>query len=263
MPRAPLKYHKENQVKQNTFSIITPVCNRAIEIEDCITSVLRQTYPYWELIIVDDNSNDTTWEVIEKWMKKDKRIKGIRLDKHSQRAKARNAGMKAAKNDWICWLDSDDEYLKTYLEVLNSYMVDDFPGYKCYHYGATVVRMGRQSVRDTFDLKEEGEGMAKFDSGHIGSGSFCFHKDCLKEVGYLPDEINPYLFADVAKKEFPELKEWFGPLYLEGGNSLGNPWGDDYLMFYKITRKFKSKALPIAPYIQFVRRQQFSFQPIP
>ncbi len=234
-------------------------------IKDCMDSILRQTYPNWEHIIVDDYSNDKTWEVIQEYEKKDPRIKGIKLDHHSQRATARSVGMKAATGDWIVWLDSDDEYLKTYLEVLNSYMTEDFPGYKCYHYGAIVVRMGFQNVRETFDLKEEGEGMEKFHSGKIGAGSFCFHKDCLK-LGYLPEVINPYLFADAAKEEFPEFAEWYGPtptIKTPNSKTLGNPWGDDYYMFYKITRKFKSKGLPIAPYIQFVRRQGFSFQPIP
>ena len=253
-------------MEKNRFSIITPVCNRDTMIGDCMDSILRQTYSNWEHIIIDDFSNDNTWNIIQEYMKKDSRIKGIKLERHSQRAMAKNIGMKNATNDWFIWLDSDDEFLKTYLEVLNSYMTEDFPGYKCYHYGAIVVRMGFQSVRETFDIKEEGEGMESFPSGKIGAGSFCFHRDCLDKVGYLPEAINPYLFADMAKDANPEITQWYGPIptnKVSESKSLGNPWGDDWYMFYKITRKFKSKALPIAPYIQFVRRQGFSFQPKP
>lgn len=246
--------------KQNEFSIIIPTRNRVGMCKDAIESVLRQTYPYWELIVVDDGSDDGTKEMIEEYVKKDERIKGIYLTGWNHKARARNAGMKASTKDWICWLDSDDEYLKTYLEVLNSYMIDDFPGYKCYHFGATVVRMGYQSVRGTPEIKEEGEGMERFRSGSIGCGSFVFHRECLDKVGYLPDAINPYKFADAAKDEMPEIMEWYGPKYMEGGKEMGNPWGDDWYMFYKITRKYKSKGLPIAPYIQFVRRQPFSFR---
>lgn len=253
--------------KRNEFSIIIPVVSCKLNtrkgmIGPAIESIIRQTYPYWELIVVDDGCRDEIPDIIAEYAKKDKRIKIITHEENKQRAISRNDGMKAATKEWICWLDSDDEYLKTYLEVLDSYISDDFPGYKCYHFGATVIRMGKQSVRETANLKEEGDGMERFKSGCIGAGSFVFHKDCLKEAGYLPEGINPYHFGDLAKKESPEIMEWFGPLYLEGGNSLGNPWGDDWYMFYKITRKFKSKALPIAPYLHFIRRQRFSFQPV-
>jgi len=249
--------------QRSSFTIVMPVRNRQDIMRYAVDSILRQTYPLWELIIVDDASEDNTWEVIQEYEKKDNRIKGIRLDYRSQRVVARNIGMKEAKNDWILWLDSDDEYLKTYLEVLESWMNDDFPGYKCYHYGAVVVRMGYQSVRNTPEYKEEGDGMERFHSGGIGCGSFCFHKSVLDTVGYLPEAINPYLFADACKKESPEIQDWYGPpptVRTGGSKTIGNPWGDDWFMFYKITRKFKSKALPIAPYIQFVRRQPWSLK---
>lgn len=249
--------------QRSSFTIIMPVRNRQDLMKYTVDSILRQTYPLWEMIIVDDDSEDNTWKIIEEYMAKDPRIRGIRLPSRSQRAVARNTGMRATKNDWILWIDSDDEYLKTYLEVLESYMNDDFPGYKVYHYGAIVVRMGYQSVRDTPGYKEEGEGMERFSSGSIGCGSFCFHKSVLDAVGYIPEAINPYLFADACKNELPEIQEWYGPpptVRTGGSKTLGNPWGDDWYMFYKITRKFKSKGLPIAPYVQFVRRQPWSIR---
>ena len=248
---------------RSKFTIITPTRNRQELIRYTIDSVLRQTYPEWEHIIIDDGSDDDTWGTIQEYMKKDPRIRGIRLPERRQRVAARNAGMKEAKNDWILWLDSDDEYLKTYLEVLESYMNDDFPGYDCYHYGATVVRMGYQSVRNTPEWKEEGEGMERFPSGSIGCGSFCFNKKVLDVVGYIPEAINPYLFADACKIESPEIQEWFGPpptIRNTNSKTIGNPWGDDWYMIYKITRKFKSKGLPIAPYVQFVRNQPWSLR---
>ena len=249
--------------QRSSFTIVLPARNRERIVGYSIESIIRQTYPLWELIVVDDCSDDYTWNIIQEYAQKDSRIKGIKLPQRSQRAVARNTGMREAKNDWILWLDSDDEYLKTYLEVLESYMNDDFPGYKVYHYGAIVVRMGYQSWRETANLKEEGEGMERFASGGIGSGSFCFHKSVLDEVGYLPEAINPYSFADKCKEELPEIQDWYGPpptIKTVGSKTLGNPWGDDWYMFYKITRKFKSKGLPIAPYIQFVRKQPWSLR---
>ena len=142
-------------------------------------------------------------------------------------------------------------------------MNDDFPGYKIYHYGAIVVRMGYQSYREPANIKEEGDHMEEFPSGSIGAGSFCFHKDCLLEVGYLPEALNPYSFADGCKEQMPEIEKWYGPRptpHIRTAKTLGNPWGDDWFMFYKLTRKFKSKALPIGPYVQFVRAQPWSLK---
>ena len=248
-----------------TFSIVLPVASNPINTRKvgfigAVDSVFRQSYTDWELILVDDGCTDDIPQLIDEYAKKDTRIKAIH-QQQKQRTGARNAGMKAATKDWICWLDSDDEYLKTYLEVLNSYMTEDYPGYKCYHFGAIVVRMGYQSLRQTQELKEENNHMEFFRSGGTGAGSFVFHKSILADVGFLPECLNPYRFADLCKEESPELIQHYGPKYLEGGKELGNPWGDDWYMFYKITRKYKSKGLPIAPYIQYVRRQRFSFQP--
>ena len=256
----------EHPLSYNKFSIVLPVTSgplntRVIQFKDAVNSIIRQTYKDWELIIVEDGCLDELPQIADDFAKQDERIKVIHHDGNLQRSKSRNDGMKAATNDWICWMDSDDEYLKTYLEVLNSYMTEDFPGYMCYSYGAIAVRMGYQSVRQAPDLKEEGEGMENFSSGSIGTGSFCFHKSVLDTVGYLPETLSPHKFAELCKEESPKLIEMFGGNYKDGGRDLGNPWGDDYYMFWKITRRFKSKALPIAPYIQFVRRQGFSFQP--
>lgn len=255
---------------QNKFSVIIPVASsvafsRMPQLKGAVDSILRQSYPHWELIVVDDGCTDEIPQYLDDLAEKDSRVKVIHHPHNMGRIVARNNGMRAATNDWICWLDSDDEYLKTYLEVVNSYMTEDFPGYKCYHFGAIVVRMGRQSVREPYEIPEEGDKMARFPSGHIGTGSFVFYKECLETVGYPPEAINPYDFADRAKEELPEIMEWFGPIptnKVPNSKSLGNPWGDDWYTLYKITRKYKSKCLPIAPYIQFVRRQKFSFQPL-
>jgi len=59
------------------FSIILPTYNRANLVGRAIESVLRQTYPNWELIIIDDGSTDNTKEVLKKFQKRDDRIKVI------------------------------------------------------------------------------------------------------------------------------------------------------------------------------------------
>lgn len=169
--------------------------------------------------------------------------------------------MKATKNDWICWLDSDDEYLRTYLDSMN-WAINEYPDYKIFHFGALVCTLRGNRIREAPNIKEENEGMERFKSGCIGAGSFIFKRELLDEVGYLPPGTNltPYTFADACKEETPEIMEWFGPKYMEGGKELGNPWGEDWYMFYKLTRKHKSKRLNHVPYINFIRRSGFIHQ---
>lgn len=84
-------------------------------IHNAIESVQVQTYRDWELIIVDDGSIDSTKEVVKNYEIIDNRIKYY-YQKNSERSAARNNGIKEAKGDWICFLDSDDLFYKTHLE---------------------------------------------------------------------------------------------------------------------------------------------------
>ncbi|WP_034721888.1 glycosyltransferase family 2 protein [Chryseobacterium sp. UNC8MFCol] len=99
-----------------TISIIVPCYNQAIYLDECLQSVLDQTYGNWECIIVDDGSPDNTKEVTEKWIEKDNRF--IYLHKENGGlSSARNAGIEAAKGAWILPLDADDKISNRYLEL--------------------------------------------------------------------------------------------------------------------------------------------------
>lgn len=97
-------------------SIIMPVYNREVLIKRAIESVFRQTYQNWKLIVVDDNSSDHTHEVVEKYIKKDKRIQYIKLNENKGPSHARNIGIMASESKYIAFLDSDDEWTEEHLE---------------------------------------------------------------------------------------------------------------------------------------------------
>ena len=97
-------------------SIITPCYNSSKFIEDCINSVLAQTYTNWEMIIVDDFSTDNSKEKITVLSENDTRIKTIFLDKNIGAAKARNIAISKAKGKYIAFLDSDDLWMPAKLE---------------------------------------------------------------------------------------------------------------------------------------------------
>ena len=103
-------------MKNPTVSVIIPTYNRAHLVARAIQSVLNQTYKDFELIIVDDGSTDNTEDIIKEFQKKDERIKYIKHDKNRGGSAARNTGIKAARGNFIAFLDSDDEYLSYKLE---------------------------------------------------------------------------------------------------------------------------------------------------
>ena len=107
------------------FSIIIPTYNRAHLVAETIDTVLAQTYPQFEIIIVDDGSTDNTREIIESKYCSDSRVRFFQK-KNEERGAARNYGMKQAKGDYAIFFDSDDWMKPDYLSVLNT-VVEKFP----------------------------------------------------------------------------------------------------------------------------------------
>ena len=104
------------------FSIIIPTYNRAAFLPKAIESVLAQTYTDWELIIVDDGSTDNTREVVSQY--KDERITYI-YQENAERSAARNNGIVHAKGKYVCFLDSDDYYMDSFLNDLNQVTIEN------------------------------------------------------------------------------------------------------------------------------------------
>ena len=102
-------------------SIITPSYNTGNYIGATIESVISQTYKNWEMIIVDDCSNDSTDAIVSKYLKDD-RIKYLKNTKNSGAAVSRNRALREAKGKWIAFLDSDDLWTPNKLEKQIGFM---------------------------------------------------------------------------------------------------------------------------------------------
>ena len=106
----------------NLISIITPYYNSSKFIDECVNSVLLQSYSNWELLIVDDFSDDNSKELLLNLEKKDKRIRVIFLDINAGAANARNVAILKAKGRYIAFLDSDDSWQSQKLDRQISFM---------------------------------------------------------------------------------------------------------------------------------------------
>ena len=104
----------ESSVK---ISIIIPVYNVENFLEECIESVLNQTFLNFEAILVDDGSTDSSGEICDAYAKKDFRVKVIHKE-NGGLSSARNAGINIAQGEYFAFLDSDDVLHSDYLSVL-------------------------------------------------------------------------------------------------------------------------------------------------
>ena len=108
---------KSKPIKKNTISVIIPVFNDENRIARCIQSVQNQKYINFELIIIDDGSDDTSAQIADSYASTDGRIKVIK-SKNRGPAAARNIGIKSSIGEFIFFLDSDDYLRKNTLVYL-------------------------------------------------------------------------------------------------------------------------------------------------
>jgi glycosyltransferase involved in cell wall biosynthesis len=127
------------------FSVVIPTYNRAAFIEATVQSVLSQTYPHCEIIVVDNQSTDNTREVLNPLIQRGQ-IKFIEHDQNYERARSRNTGMNAAQGDFLTLLDSDDFMYETNLADAAEYIRAN-PDSKVFHNLYEFVDSNRNVLR--------------------------------------------------------------------------------------------------------------------
>ncbi len=121
-------------MKEKLVSVITPTYNCAEFISRTIESVQAQTYQNWEMIIVDDCSQDNTKELVEKYIEDDPRIKYHLLEANSGAAVARTTAMQLASGSYMAFLDSDDIWVSDKLDRQIKWMIDNGHAFSCTAY---------------------------------------------------------------------------------------------------------------------------------
>lgn len=254
------------------FSIVTPVYvgdeQRGKQLLRCIESVRNQEFNHqdFEHIIVNDGSPISVDIPKYSWLR-------IINQPNMQRITAYNNGIKATSGEIICLLDSDDEYDESYLGAVD-WMFMSYPKYKMFNFGCKYIHKdGGTNVRGPFKPKKRKVGHEVFGGGNIVNGTFVFHRSIYEELGAFPEGIktidvpwykntelfwtSPYDFSAYAQAEFPEIQPLFQvkhPDHPKGlPKELGNPYGNDYYLFYKYTRKYQSRPVDRYLYIVHLR----------
>lgn len=102
---------------KDTISVIIPVYNVEKYIEECVESIINQTYKNMEIILVDDGSTDNSGKICDEYIEKDERIKVIHK-KNGGLSSARNEGIKIANGKYLTFIDSDDYITSDMIEEL-------------------------------------------------------------------------------------------------------------------------------------------------
>ncbi len=124
-------------VPTKTVSIIIPVYNTARFLDECLESVVNQTYSNLEILLINDGSKDNSLELCQKWAEKDQRIKVFNNSNHGV-SFTRNFGLDNCSGEYVAFIDSDDvvsvDYIKTMVDMLVQHGSDmSVISYTCFY----------------------------------------------------------------------------------------------------------------------------------
>lgn len=237
-----------NKKEHNKVSVVIPVRNREKKITRSVNSALNQTHENIEVVVIDDGSEDKTYEVVSRI--KDERLRVIGLGIRHGVSRARNIGIEESTGEFIAFLDSDDEWVEDKIEKQMSYI-------KNYE--------GRVDIVDCdWDVRDENLGveLTKSQNGptskqqllafqHICSPpTVIARRTALKEVGAFDESISTAEDADLwvrmsQKYEFGHVPEVLVKVYRGHRGRIGRnlqPFLSGHLRFYvKHRDKYKGK----------------------
>ena len=104
--------------KEPLVSVLLSIYKVEEYLEECLDSILEQSYKNLEIVCVDNGSPDNCGEILKKYALKDKRIKVVTLKENKFLCGGRNAGLDNATGDFVCFIDPDDWIEKDYIKVM-------------------------------------------------------------------------------------------------------------------------------------------------
>ncbi|MCA9116631.1 MAG: glycosyltransferase family 2 protein [Planctomycetaceae bacterium] len=233
---------------RTVVSVVIPTWNRAATIERAVGSVLGQTFPGFEVLIVDDGSTDGTGQLYER--PADRRVKYLRSAVHSGAQAARNLGIQAARGEWIAFLDSDDYVAPRRLEAALA-VADSSPGRAdviCV--GGTIVQPdGTEAVMRTGPLSGDVYAQLLSRPGPVLAGLMVRRK-LLLEIGGLDSSLQAFQEWDThirlaAVRRFEWTEE---PLFYwvrHEGESISNNFHQNATGFAQNVEKHASATVEV------------------
>lgn len=168
------------------FSVIIPAYNRAYILPRTIQSVLDQKFENWELIVIDDGSKDNTAELMKQYS--DNRIQYFYQD-NSERSAARNNGISRSKGKYICFLDSDDEFLPEHLSGLYSFIQSENQAVGLFYTDCYMVFEDGKKNQISSSPEQGDPWHIFFLKNSIIPARICVHHEVLKKIKFREDIV--------------------------------------------------------------------------
>jgi glycosyltransferase involved in cell wall biosynthesis len=150
-----------NENNRPFFSVIVPLYNKAPHVNRSISSVLRQTFRQYELIIINDASTDSSLDEVRKFS--DPRIKLFQRNEPSPGGyAARNLGMRESRAAWVAFLDADDEWHSRYLELVYE-GIRQFPDAGMVSSGWWISMEGNEKKYNEYYIHNKAKGSHLYD----------------------------------------------------------------------------------------------------
>lgn len=225
------------------ISVVIPTYNHAQFIGKCLQSVIDQSYSNWEIIVINNFSEDNTIDIVNSF--NDQRIKLINFKNNGIIAASRNEGIRNVKGEFIAFLDSDDYWYNNKLEKCVEMLKDNdvvYHNLDIYNKnGKQILKKirGRKLFSPAFvDLMINGNALAN--SGTV------VRKSIIDMVGFLDEDtklvaaedFDLWLRVSKVTERFKFLPLYLGSYWLGGGN-VTKPSTKAILMYEKIYNKHK------------------------
>ncbi len=171
------------------FSVIMPLYNKGAYVEKAVRSVLEQTYPHYELIVVNDGSTDDSAVIAEDLLKD---VPNARLinQENAGVAVARNNGVAEAKGDFVCFLDADDWWDVSFLQEMQQF-IKEYPEAGIWGTNYWIVKKGKTRIALQCSTSYINYPRLYIDilAMPLTSISVCIRKDIFNELGGFPRGI--------------------------------------------------------------------------
>lgn len=245
-----------------SFSIVIPVHNRAHTLSKCVDSILAQSYKDFELILVDDHSSDNSVELAKSYAEKDERVRVIEQPEEKRGAQAaRNAGILAAKFDWIMFNDSDDTWsvqkIEKELKILEQHNYN--PKLVIYS-DCNTVKTGTKD-KQYWALPDISEDNSYRDllvtSGPMFQSLLCSKKH-LEEIGLLDESVPSYQEWDTSIRlakngNFIHIKEALFDYEVGAEDAISKSAEKDFIGRCNIYNKFAEEIINVHGIKKFKR----------
>lgn len=215
----------ENRLS-SLVSVVMPTYNHANYISLAIDSVRSQTYTNWELIIVDNFSDDGTLDLIKNYSP-DARIKFLQINNNGIIAKSRNLGINNAAGSWVAFLDSDDVWFPNKLQTISTYLNDRSD--LMYHHMIVTDKNSQKLKNEKIRSRKLGLPILTdllLNGNTIATSSVVVRKRCILEIGGMDEsqeligteDYNTWLRISKISDRFTLVPKYLGAYRLHTSN---------------------------------------------